>query len=176
MSTARVLVPLTHGVDVVQALTAVDLLRRAGVHVVTASVASTNPIIGARRIRVLADLDIADAIAEWSDDFDLILLPGGDAPGLLESAELLALVAAIRSGTGRTRAFVAGGRSAAVLVARAAPVREPPSTLAGLLIGRNGVALEHVQTPNAEAPLGVTGARLAEQALMLLGLSATPTT
>ncbi|MBT9560075.1 MAG: DJ-1/PfpI family protein [Myxococcales bacterium] len=174
MSAARVLVPLTHGVDVVQALTAVDLLRRAGVQVVTASVASTNPIIGARRIRVLADLDLNDAIAEWGDDFDLILLPGGDAPGLLESPALLALVAAIRAGTGKAGAFIAGGRSAAVLVARAAPAREPPSTLTGLLVGRRGEALIHVPTPNAEAPLGVTGARLAEQALMLLGLAAAP--
>lgn len=73
----RVLIPLGHGVEELEAVACIDLLRRAGCQVVTASVGGANPIVGRNRMRLLADIDIADALAEWGQDWDLVLLPGG---------------------------------------------------------------------------------------------------
>lgn len=89
----RVLIPLAPGFEEVEALTVVDYLRRAGAHVVTASVGAKNPIAGKQRIRVMADIDLQEALDEWGDAFDLVVLPGG--PGvakLLESESLMQLL------------------------------------------------------------------------------------
>jgi 4-methyl-5(b-hydroxyethyl)-thiazole monophosphate biosynthesis len=84
-----VLVPLAPGFEEVEALTVVDYLRRAGAHVVTASVGATNPITGKHRIRVMADIDLSEAIAEWGDAFDLVVLPGGPGHTNLAASEPL---------------------------------------------------------------------------------------
>ena len=73
---ARVLVPLGPGFEEVEAFMPVDLLRRAGAQVVTASV-GVNPIVGRNRIRVMADIDLSEALAEWGEAWDLVILPGG---------------------------------------------------------------------------------------------------
>lgn len=90
----RVLVPLAPGFEEVEALTVVDYLRRADVHVVTASVGAANPITGRSRIRVMADIDLDEALAEWGDTWDAVVVPGG-GPGverLLESEAVLGLL------------------------------------------------------------------------------------
>ncbi len=69
----RVLVPLAEGFEELEAVTIIDILRRAGIEVVVASLAS-NPVIGAHGIRLAADTPLA-ALAE--QDFDMIALPGG---------------------------------------------------------------------------------------------------
>ncbi len=89
----RVLIPLAPGFEELEAVASIDLLRRAGAHVVTVSVDAPNPIVGQNRIRVMADLDITEALAEWGDDWDLLLLPGGGAVGkLAENASLMGLI------------------------------------------------------------------------------------
>lgn len=89
----RVLVPLAPGFEEVEALTVVDYLRRAGAHVVTASVGAPNPITGKHRIRVMADIDLSEAIEEWGDAFDLVVLPGGPGvKGLAASEPLMELL------------------------------------------------------------------------------------
>ena len=89
----RVLVPLAPGFEEVEALTAVDYLRRAGAHVVTASVGAKNPIAGKHRIRVMADIDLSEALAEWGEDFAAVVLPGGPAvQALAENDEIVGLV------------------------------------------------------------------------------------
>lgn len=91
----RVLVPLAPGFEEVEALTVVDYLRRADVHVVTASVGAPNPITGRSRIRVMADIDLDEALAEWGDEWDAVVVPGG-GPGverLLESEAVVGLLA-----------------------------------------------------------------------------------
>lgn len=75
----RALVLLATGVEELEAIAPIDLLRRAGVHVVTASVGARNPIVGRNRIRLMADLDLAEALVEWGDDWDLVVVPGGAA-------------------------------------------------------------------------------------------------
>lgn len=69
----RVLVPLAEGFEEIEAVTIVDLLRRAGIEVVVASLAGS-PVTGSHGIRIAADTPLA-ALAE--QDFDLIALPGG---------------------------------------------------------------------------------------------------
>ena len=81
----RVLVPLGTGFEELEAIAAIDLLRRAGCQVVTCSVGAANPIVGRNRLRVMADLDLSEALAEWGDDWDLVLLPGGLGEALLHA-------------------------------------------------------------------------------------------
>ncbi len=69
----RVLVPLAEGFEELEAVTIIDLLRRAGIDVVVASLAGS-PVTGAHGIRLAADTPLA-ALAE--QDFDMIALPGG---------------------------------------------------------------------------------------------------
>ncbi|HEU4515950.1 MAG TPA: DJ-1 family glyoxalase III [Steroidobacteraceae bacterium] len=69
----RVLVPLAEGFEELEAVTIIDILRRAGVEVVVASLAGS-PVTGSHGIRLAADTPLA-ALAE--QDFDMIALPGG---------------------------------------------------------------------------------------------------
>ena len=73
----RVLVPLAEGFEEVEALTVVDVLRRAEVEVVTAGV-GRRQIAGKHGVRVIAD----QVLAEVADQaFDMVVLPGG-VPGV----------------------------------------------------------------------------------------------
>jgi protein deglycase len=69
----RVLVPLAEGFEELEAVTVIDILRRAGIEVVVASLAG-GTVTGSHGIRLSADTPLA-ALAE--QDFDMIALPGG---------------------------------------------------------------------------------------------------
>ena len=71
---ASVLIPLADGFEEIEAVTVIDVLRRGGVEVVTASIGEDESVAGAHGIDVKADAmfeDVADA------DYDAIVLPGG---------------------------------------------------------------------------------------------------
>ena len=71
---AKVLIPLANGFEDIEALTAVDVLRRGGVEVVTASIHDRRVVKSAHGVRMEADAlftDVKDA------DYEAILLPGG---------------------------------------------------------------------------------------------------
>ncbi|MBI5902561.1 MAG: DJ-1/PfpI family protein [Deltaproteobacteria bacterium] len=68
----RVLIPLAPGFEEIEALTAVDILRRAGAEVTLAGTVD-GPIEGRNRIRVVADTSMDKA----GVDYDMIVLPGG---------------------------------------------------------------------------------------------------
>jgi len=70
---ARVLLPLPEGFEEIEAVTVVDLLRRAGVEVRTASLAGRQ-VTGSHGIRIEADITLDDADVA---DYDMIVLPGG---------------------------------------------------------------------------------------------------
>jgi 4-methyl-5(b-hydroxyethyl)-thiazole monophosphate biosynthesis len=70
---SRVLVPLAEGFEEIEAVTVVDLLRRAGIEVCTASLDGPQ-VTGSHGITVLADEALDAVLAE---DFDMIVLPGG---------------------------------------------------------------------------------------------------
>jgi 4-methyl-5(b-hydroxyethyl)-thiazole monophosphate biosynthesis len=69
----RVLVPLAEGFEELEAVTIVDILRRAGIEVVVASLAGS-PVTGSHGLRISADTPLG-ALAE--QDFDMVALPGG---------------------------------------------------------------------------------------------------
>ena len=70
---ARVLVPLAQGCEELEAVTIIDLLRRANIEVVTASL-DEDIIVASRGVRLVADVTLADIV---DDEFDMIVLPGG---------------------------------------------------------------------------------------------------
>jgi len=72
----KVLVPLAPGFEEIEAITVIDILRRAGVDVVVAGTQS-GPIEASRKTRHIPDCTLDDVRAE---DFDMIVLPGGQ-PG-----------------------------------------------------------------------------------------------
>jgi 4-methyl-5(b-hydroxyethyl)-thiazole monophosphate biosynthesis len=74
----RVLVPLAPGFEEIEAITIIDILRRAGVQV---TVAGTQPgvIEASRQTKHLPDCLLKDVRAE---DFDMVVLPGG-MPGTI---------------------------------------------------------------------------------------------
>lgn len=73
MERPRILVPLANGFEEIEAVTIIDILRRAGAWV---SVAGQNDrtVTGSHGITVIADAILADAA---NDQWDWIILPGG---------------------------------------------------------------------------------------------------
>jgi len=70
---SKVLVPLASGFEEIEAMTIIDILRRADVDVVMAGLGKKQ-VIGAHGVKVQADSHIEDMS---SDEFDMIVLPGG---------------------------------------------------------------------------------------------------
>lgn len=135
---ARVLVPLAAGFEEIEAVTIIDVLRRAGVEVVVAGVPAAGLVAGAHEIGVEAPVALAEVA---SSAFDLIVLPGGE-PGTTHLAADAVLAALLDR-------HAAAGRPLAAICAA-------PRVLAahGLLRGR--AATSH---PCAEAALRAAGAR-----------------
>jgi 4-methyl-5(b-hydroxyethyl)-thiazole monophosphate biosynthesis len=73
---ATVLVPLAQGCEELEAVTVVDLLRRAGIGVVTAGL-DDQPVRASRGMVLIPDMTMTDALTQ---EFDMIVLPGGQ-PG-----------------------------------------------------------------------------------------------
>ncbi len=69
----RVLVPLAEGFEELEAITIVDLLRRADIEVVTAGLRD-GPVRASRQITVVPDTTLDEAL---SSDYDMVVLPGG---------------------------------------------------------------------------------------------------
>ncbi len=70
---ARVLIPLANGCEELEAVTVIDLLRRAGIEVVTAGL-TDGPVKASRGVVLIPDCSLDQVI---DDDFDMIVLPGG---------------------------------------------------------------------------------------------------
>lgn len=87
---ARVLVPLAAGCEELEAVTLIDLLRRAGIEVVSAGLQPG--IVKASRGTQLVPDTLLDAVLH--DDFDMIALPGGmpGAQHLKEDPRIISLL------------------------------------------------------------------------------------
>jgi 4-methyl-5(b-hydroxyethyl)-thiazole monophosphate biosynthesis len=72
----NVLVPLAEGFEEIEAMTIVDVLRRAGIRVTTAGLPGTI-VEGSRNVKVLADTKLEDIVEK---DYDAVVLAGG-SPG-----------------------------------------------------------------------------------------------
>jgi len=89
--TGKVGVLLAEGFEEIEALTVIDVLRRAKFEVVVAGVPAGPTIDGAHGVTVSVDVDLAELAA---DELSLLVLPGGmpGAVNLAESLEVLQLV------------------------------------------------------------------------------------
>lgn len=86
----KVLVPVAQGTEEMEAITIIDVLRRAGIKVVVASVDNID-ITASQGTQFKAEKLIKDCMDE---EFDLIVLPGGipGAMNLRDSEELASLL------------------------------------------------------------------------------------
>ena len=86
----RVLVPLADGCEEIEAVTIVDVLRRAGIEVVVAGVGAT-AVTGAHGLKLTADVTLDTAL---QTDFEMVVLPGGEpgATTLRDDARVQALL------------------------------------------------------------------------------------
>ena len=93
MKTAVII--LADGFEEVEAVTPIDLLRRAGARVVVAGLTSVS-VTGARGIKIGCDL----TLGQVPDDWDLLILPGG-MPGAKTLSESDLVLAAVKSSLAR---------------------------------------------------------------------------
>lgn len=77
MAIPKALVLFAEGFEEIEAVTVVDVLRRGGVEVVTASIADSREVAGAHGITMRADAILSDVAGA---EFDTLVLPGG-GPG-----------------------------------------------------------------------------------------------
>ncbi len=73
MLTKNVLVPIAGGIEEIEAVTIIDILRRAKVSVRVCTI-EDREITGAHGIKIVADSEFVDEVL---NDYDAIVLPGG---------------------------------------------------------------------------------------------------
>jgi DJ-1 family protein len=89
------LVLLAPGFEEIEAITVIDILRRAEIETVVAGL-TTNPIVASRQTRHLGDVHLADV--DTSKVFEIVVLPGG-----VEGAKNLAASSRVRDWLFRQR-------------------------------------------------------------------------
>jgi protein deglycase len=99
----RVLVPLAEGFEEIEAVTVIDLLRRADIEVIAASLVPGR-VRGSHGISLEPDMELDAALA---GDFDMIVLPGG-MPGAANLAADPRVITELRrmAGDGRPTAAI----------------------------------------------------------------------
>ena len=86
----KVLLLLHPGVEEIEAVTPIDLLRRAGIDVAVASVTPELKVTGGRGIALMADILLSDCV---DLSHDMLLIPGGPGVDALRNRpEVLELV------------------------------------------------------------------------------------
>ncbi len=69
----RTLIPLAQGCEELEAVTLIDLLRRAGIEVITAGL-DGQPVVASRGVVLIPDTQLEEVLEH---SFDLVVLPGG---------------------------------------------------------------------------------------------------
>lgn len=144
---ARILVPLAPGCEELEAVTVIDLLRRARLEVISAGL-EAGPVTASRGTRLLPDLTLDDALRQ---DYDMVALPGG-----LPGADHLDRDPRIRTVLART--VERGGYIAAICAAPKVLVN------AGILSGRRATSF-----PGALEGLRVDDVTLSEEPVVVDG-------
>lgn len=142
---ARVLVPLAQGCEELEAVTVIDLLRRAQIDVVTAGLAAGS-VTGSRGTVLLPDTTLDQAL---HDDYDMVVLPGGQpgATNLENDARVIDLVRRMADRGRYTAAICAAPKvlaSAGVLDGKRATAF--PGTLNAQSFPRVGITADAVLT------------------------------
>ena len=109
---ARVLVPLAPGCEELEAVTIIDLLRRAQIEVVSAGL-TAGPVTGSRSTVLVPDTTLDAALTQ---DFDMVVLPGGQpgATNLEHDARVIDLLQAMAAAGKVTAAICAAPKVLAV--------------------------------------------------------------
>lgn len=120
---AKVLIPLADGCEELEAVTLIDLLRRAGVEVTTAGL-KPGIVKASRGVQLVPDVTLDVAL---QDDYDMVALPGGmpGATHLKEDARILDLL----------RKMAAAGKYTAAICAAPMVLAE-----AGVLAGKQATS------------------------------------
>lgn len=86
----KILVPLAEGFEEIEAITIIDILRRAGAEVIIAALVKRN-VQGSHGLKVVADTVLDEVLNE---NFDMVVLPGGvpGAPNLMGDARIIKLL------------------------------------------------------------------------------------
>ena len=108
----RALIPLADGFEEIEAVSIIDVLRRGGVEVVSASIHDRKDVRGAHGIVMNADRLLSDVIDE---DYDVIVLPGG-GEGTANLKSCAALIERIRRQRAEHRFLAAVCAAPTVLV------------------------------------------------------------
>ena len=145
--TKRVLLLLTEGFEEIETLAPVDLLRRAGVEVVMASLGEGIHVTGRSGITIHADTRLEGMTAEG---FDALVLPGGPQVKAMRADGRAAALA---------REFAETGRLVAAICAAPLVLAD-----AGLLAGRRFTAHDSV---GAELPAALGEEKVVEDGLIL---------
>jgi len=105
---AHVLVPLAQGCEELEAVTVIDLLRRAGITVDSAGL-DERPVRGSRGTVLVPDITLDEALTR---DYDMIVLPGGlpGADHLKNDARVIELVSRMAAQDKYTAAICAAPR------------------------------------------------------------------
>ncbi len=90
--TKRVLIPISDGVEEIEAVCMIDTLRRAYLDVVVASIHDRLNIVASRGVKLTADALLTDC---KDQTFDMIALPGG-MPGSTHLAECDLLISMLK--------------------------------------------------------------------------------
>ncbi|RCW49849.1 DJ-1 family glyoxalase III [Halanaerobium sp. MA284_MarDTE_T2] len=100
-----VIIPLAEGFEEIEAVTSIDILRRAGIEVITVGL-DTDVVKGAHKLKIETDKRLKDVLNYY---FDAVVLPGGmpGAANLRESSELLNLIKNINAKKGLIAAICA---------------------------------------------------------------------
>ena len=107
----KILVPIADGSEMIEALSIVDVFRRAGVHVDLASV-NKKVITSSHNVRIEADKLIEECVDE---EYDLVAVPGG-IPGAENLKNCETLIAILKKQNAANRLYGAICASPAVVL------------------------------------------------------------
>jgi 4-methyl-5(b-hydroxyethyl)-thiazole monophosphate biosynthesis len=133
----KVLVPLAQGCEELEAVTIIDLLRRAQIDVITAGL-DKETVTASHGVRLVPDTDLDTALKQ---DYDMIVLPGGlpGADHLDHDPRIRSLLKKMASGKKYTAAICAAPKALAN---------------AGVLEGKNATAypgvLDNMKLPHTK--------------------------
>jgi len=105
---ARVLIPLADGCEELEAVTVIDLLRRAGIEVTVAGL-KPGTVQASRGVQLVPDTTLDAALQH---DYDMVVLPGGlpGATHLREDPRIIALLQKMAAAGRYTAAICAAPR------------------------------------------------------------------